>query len=158
MLNCFSRVRFYVTVWIVTCLAPVSMGFSRQEYWSGLPSSRGSSQPKDRTSVSCLLPLQAGSLPLAPPGTPSHLIFWTSHFWLTVTSYQLPQFRLLATLYSPMTILRACEVPATHEWPWATQLKSHKPQFPHLWFPMHRVALRLLQGKGVWSLYRLQTW
>ena len=34
-----------------------------------MPSSRGSSQPKDRTRVSCLLHWQAGSLPLAPPGT-----------------------------------------------------------------------------------------
>ena len=35
---------------------PVSMGFSRQEYWSGLLISfcRGSSQPRDRTHVSCI--------------------------------------------------------------------------------------------------------
>ena len=26
-----------VTPWMVTCQAPLSMGFSRQEYWSGLP-------------------------------------------------------------------------------------------------------------------------
>ena len=26
-----------VTPWIVTCQAPLSMGFCRQEYWSGLP-------------------------------------------------------------------------------------------------------------------------
>ena len=26
-----------VTPWTVTCQAPLSMGFSRQEYWSGLP-------------------------------------------------------------------------------------------------------------------------
>ena len=35
--------------------APLSMGFSRQEYWSGLPLpfSRGSSQSRDQTCVSC---------------------------------------------------------------------------------------------------------
>ena len=27
----------FVTLWIVTCQAPLSMEFSRQEYWSGLP-------------------------------------------------------------------------------------------------------------------------
>ena len=27
----------FVTPWTVACQAPVSMGFSRQEYWSGLP-------------------------------------------------------------------------------------------------------------------------
>ena len=26
-----------VTAWTVACQAPLSMGFSRQEYWSGLP-------------------------------------------------------------------------------------------------------------------------
>ena len=32
-----SRVRFFVTPWIVAHQAPLSMGFSRQEYWGGLP-------------------------------------------------------------------------------------------------------------------------
>ena len=26
-----------VTLWTVACQAPLSMGFSRQEYWNGLP-------------------------------------------------------------------------------------------------------------------------
>ena len=33
----FSRVRLSVTPWTVARQAPLSMGFSRQEYWSGLP-------------------------------------------------------------------------------------------------------------------------
>ena len=33
----FSRVRLFVTPWTVTDQALSSMGFSRQEYWSGLP-------------------------------------------------------------------------------------------------------------------------
>ena len=32
-----NRVRLFVTPWTVTHQAPPSMGFSRQEYWSGLP-------------------------------------------------------------------------------------------------------------------------
>ena len=32
-----SRVRLFATPWTVTHQAPRSMGFSRQEYWSGLP-------------------------------------------------------------------------------------------------------------------------
>ena len=32
-----SRVRLFVTPWMVTLQAPLSRGFSRQEYWSGLP-------------------------------------------------------------------------------------------------------------------------
>ena len=37
MLSRFSRVRLFATPWIVARQAPLSMGFSRQEYWSGLP-------------------------------------------------------------------------------------------------------------------------
>ena len=33
----FSHVRLCVTLWTVACQAPLSMVFSRQEYWSGLP-------------------------------------------------------------------------------------------------------------------------
>ena len=32
-----SYVSFFMTPWIVACQAPLSMGFPRQEYWSGLP-------------------------------------------------------------------------------------------------------------------------
>ena len=32
-----SRVRFFATPWTVAYQAPLSVGFSRQEYWSGLP-------------------------------------------------------------------------------------------------------------------------
>ena len=32
-----SHVQFFATLWTVVCQAPLSMGFSRKEYWSGLP-------------------------------------------------------------------------------------------------------------------------
>ena len=32
-----SRARLFATLWTVTHQAPLSMGFSRQDYWSGLP-------------------------------------------------------------------------------------------------------------------------
>ena len=32
-----SRVQLFVTLWTVAYEAPPTMGFSRQEYWSGLP-------------------------------------------------------------------------------------------------------------------------
>ena len=37
MLSCLSRVQLFATPWTVACQASPSMGFSRQEYWSGLP-------------------------------------------------------------------------------------------------------------------------
>ena len=38
VLRRFSHVRFFPTSWTAAHQAPLSMGFSRQEYWSGLPS------------------------------------------------------------------------------------------------------------------------
>ena len=32
-----SRVQLFATLWTVALQAPPSMGFSRQEYWRGLP-------------------------------------------------------------------------------------------------------------------------
>ena len=61
-----------MTLWTVALQAPLSMGFSRQEYWSGLPCS----PPKDLPSpvikmVSPASPAMAADpLPLAPPGNP----------------------------------------------------------------------------------------
>ena len=37
LLSHFSRVRPSATPWTMALQAPLSMGFSRQEYWSGLP-------------------------------------------------------------------------------------------------------------------------
>ena len=50
-----SHVRLFVTPWTVAHQAPLSMGFSRQEYWNGLSFifSKGSSWPRDWTWVSC---------------------------------------------------------------------------------------------------------
>ena len=39
LLSHFSRVRLFATLWTTACQAPLSMGFSRQEYWNGLPCS-----------------------------------------------------------------------------------------------------------------------
>ena len=36
-LSCFSCFRLLATLWTVACQAPLSLGSSRQEYWSGLP-------------------------------------------------------------------------------------------------------------------------
>ena len=53
MLNCFSRVQLFATLWTLVHQAPLFRGFSRQEYWSGLPypSPGESSWPRDRTHI-----------------------------------------------------------------------------------------------------------
>ena len=53
------------TPWTVAPQAPLSMGFPRQEYWSGLPSSRGIFPTQGSNLHLLYLPhWQAGSLPL----------------------------------------------------------------------------------------------
>ena len=50
-----SHVQLFAALWIIAHQSPQPMEFSRQEYWSGLPScSRGSSWPRDWTHVSCI--------------------------------------------------------------------------------------------------------
>ena len=60
------------TLWTVSSQAPLSMGFSRQEYWSGLPypTLRDLPYPGIELHLLCLLHWQAGSLLLVPPGKP----------------------------------------------------------------------------------------
>ena len=54
------------TPWTVACQAPLSMEFSRQEYWSGLPfpSSGDLPDPGIKPTSLCLLHQQVGSVPL----------------------------------------------------------------------------------------------
>ena len=57
-----SRVRLFMTPWTVAYQAPLSMGFSRQEYWSGLP-----------------LPSLILTWVSANSTTPSGLLIWENH-------------------------------------------------------------------------------
>ena len=80
MLNRFSSVWIYVIPWTITHQAPLSMGFSRQKYWSGLPFPLPGDLPTQGLNLCllCLLFWQAGSLPLVPFGKPS-VIFNTQN-------------------------------------------------------------------------------
>ena len=62
-----SRVQLFVTPWTVAHQASLSMGFSRQEYWSGLPFPSPGDLPNQRIKpTSPASPILAGrSLPLA---------------------------------------------------------------------------------------------
>ena len=54
------------TQWTVVHKAPLSVGVSRQEYWSGLPFPPPGIFLTQELNL-CLLHWQVGSLPLAPP-------------------------------------------------------------------------------------------
>ena len=68
----FQSVQLFVTLCTVACQAPLSMGFSKQEYWNGLPCPYPGDLPDPgiKPTSLCLLHWQAGSLPLAPSGKP----------------------------------------------------------------------------------------
>ena len=64
---CLSRVHLFVTPWTVAHQAPLSMGFSRQEYWSELPCPSPADLPDPGIEPGSAA-LQADSLPSEPAG------------------------------------------------------------------------------------------
>ena len=62
--NC---VQLFVTPWTVSCQAPLSMEFPRQEYWSGLPFPFPGDLPNPEIKPGSPA-LQVDSLPSKPPG------------------------------------------------------------------------------------------
>ena len=69
-----SHVRLFVTPWTVAYQASPSMGFSRQEYWSGLPFPSPVDLPDPGIKPGSPA-LQADTLPTEPPGKPlAHMI------------------------------------------------------------------------------------
>ena len=68
-----NRVRLFATPWTVARQAPLSMGFSRQEYWSGLPFPYPGDLPNPGIEPGSPA-LQADALSSEPPGKPT--IVW----------------------------------------------------------------------------------
>ena len=71
---------YSVTPWTVDCQAPLPMGFSRQEYWSGLPCPPPGDLPNPgiKPTFLTLLHWKVGSLPLMPQPDPSVRIQFSS--------------------------------------------------------------------------------
>ena len=57
----FSHVWLCATLWMVTCQAPLSVGFSRQEYWSGWPCPSPGDLPDPGIEPESLMPLALAS-------------------------------------------------------------------------------------------------
>ena len=64
-----SRVQLFAAPWTVAYQAPPSMGFSRQEYWSGLPFPSPGDLPNPGIEPDSPA-LQADALTSEPPGKP----------------------------------------------------------------------------------------
>ena len=58
-----ASVQFFATLWTVALQAPLSIGFSRQEYWSGLPCPPPGDLPNPRIIAMCHVPGAAREAP-----------------------------------------------------------------------------------------------
>ena len=72
VLRHFSCVRLFVTLRTVACQMPLSMGFSRQEYWSGLSFPLPGDLPDPGIKPTSLMSpaLAGGFFTTEPPGKP----------------------------------------------------------------------------------------
>ena len=69
LVKSLSRVRLFATLWTIARQAPLSMGFSRQEYWNGLPFPPPGDLPHPGIKPTSPA-LQVDSLPLSHQGGP----------------------------------------------------------------------------------------
>ena len=129
VLSCFSHVQLFVIPWTVACQASLSMGFSRQEYWSGCCAllqgiylTQESNPP-----FLYLLHQQAGSLPLASPGKQDSTLKSRDIILLTkVHLVKAMAFPVVMYGYKSWTIKKAeCQrIDAFELWCWKTLLES----------------------------------
>ena len=73
LLSRFSRVRLCVTPWTAAYQASPSMGFSRQEHWSGLPFPSPMHESESEVAQSCLT--LCDPMDCSLPGSSIHGIF-----------------------------------------------------------------------------------
>ena len=78
---------------------------TRIQEWVAIPSSRGSSQPRDRTHISQISCWQAGSLPLAPTGKPEFL-----YIPYKILLYSYPPIPMDSNLILSITQVKSIEV------------------------------------------------
>ena len=114
MLSRFSRVWLSATLWTVALQTPLFTGFSRQEYWSGLPST------------------PPGDLP--DPGIEPVFFMspaWASRFFTTSATWD----SLLLPRYAVLLYFQALTVPSPpNAFPCLTNLYSFSISFSLWWF------------------------
>ena len=146
-----SHVRLFVTPWTVAYQAPPSMGFSRQEYWSGLPFPSPGDLPKPGIEpVSSAL--QTDTLPSEPPGKPCTslvmliTVMFGSHISVCMCAQLFSRVQLFETSWTV-----SCQAPLSlefsrqeywSEWPFPSPGDLPDPgiepmswPYFHTWFP-----------------------
>ena len=71
LLSCFTRVQLCETPQTATHQAPLSLGFSRREHWSGLPFP----SPMRESEVAQWFSTHSDPMDYSPPGSSTHGIF-----------------------------------------------------------------------------------
>ena len=86
VLGHFSHAWHFATLWTVAHQAPLSIGFSRQEYWNGWPCPPPAdlSDPGIEPTSPVSPALQADSLPTAPPGKPKIHFRWAKYVYIFI--------------------------------------------------------------------------
>ena len=87
-----SCLTLFVTLWTVAHQTPLSMGFSRQEDWSGLPYSPPGYLPDSgiKTASPLTPALQADSLPLSHQGGPRTWLVLNKRLWPELINHSPP--------------------------------------------------------------------
>ena len=75
LLSHFSRVRLCATPQTAAHQAPLSLGFSRQEHWSGLPFPSPMHESESEREVAQLCPTLSDPMDCSLPGSSVHGIF-----------------------------------------------------------------------------------
>ena len=111
-----------MTLWTVAHQAPLTMGFSKQEYWSGLHALLQGISPTQGLNLSLLTP-RADSLPLVLPGKQHCINYHYRAKWLQL-SVQFSR-SVLSTLCDPMDCSTP-GLPVHHQLPEFTQTHVHR--------------------------------
>ena len=98
-----SHVRLFATPWTVACQASLSMGFSRQEYWSGLPFPSPGDLPDSGIEPGSPA-FQEDTLASEPPGKPIFVLIVSLFFDFCLVLFVSYEFGLLSVI-CPHTLL-----------------------------------------------------
>ena len=124
-----SRVQLFATPWTVAHQAPLSMGFPRQEYWSGVPLPSPGDLPNP--GIEHRSPaLRADASPFEPPGKTTHVCI-------------LSRFSCVRLFVTPWT--------AAHQAPLSTEF-SRQEYWSAMPFPS---PTRSIQALKYWDIFRM---
>ena len=138
-----SCVWLFVTPWTIARQAPLSMGFSRQKYWSGLPFPSPGDLP-DPGIKHASPPLIGGFFTTEPPGKPRGILKWSANLHRAEGSRKLIYTQSLAVWGRLSSFLHFLVVFLSREF--------------GLCFPLRRIWSRIallahgLMADGTWSL------